>query len=345
MTLHRGILPALLLFSATAGAAEPAPSAFLPDFKFERSTFTVVSENDKYFAGTDRHYTNGFKLVWLGETDLNRSQKFVQLAARFIPWMDPEHVDWHYKVGSALGQNSYTPVDTDTAALIPNDRPYASWLYGSILLHAQRDNQLRLVELSVGVVGPSAQGEFTQNKWHDVIGAAHANGWRNQLRDEPGLQLSWERRYRSWQWLTGPGFVPDVDVVLRHRVTLGNIATHLAGGAVVRIGWRSPADFGPDLIRPGGGNIANTGEVNRFGGYFYASAETRLIARDIFLDGNTWKDSHSVDKRPVVADLNLGFVLHWPRFQIAYTQNYRTKEFYGQLRRDVFGSIGVSFSK
>jgi hypothetical protein len=317
----------------------------LPEYKFRRTTLSVITENDKYFAGTDRHYTNGFKLVWLGETDLNQSKKFVRLAARLVPWMDPERVDWRYKVGSVLGQNSYTPGDTDTPALIPDDRPYAGWLYGSILLHAQRDNQLRLVELSLGVVGPSALGEWTQNKWHDVIDVPHANGWANQLRDEPGLQLSWERRYRQWQWVTGPGLVPDVDVVLRHRVTFGNVAIHGAAGAVLRVGWGAPADFGPDLIRPGGGNIANDGGPVRFGGYVYASAETRLVVRDIFLDGNTWKDSHSVNRRPLVADLNLGFVLHWPRFQFAYTQNYRTKEFYGQLRRDVFGSIGFSFSK
>ena len=109
----------LLLPAITAVAAD---EAFLPEFKFRHSTLSVVSENDKYFAGTDRHYTNGFKLVWLGETDLNQSKKFVRRAAALIPWMDPEHVAWRYKVGSALGHNIYTPKDTDTAAFIPIDR-------------------------------------------------------------------------------------------------------------------------------------------------------------------------------------------------------------------------------
>jgi hypothetical protein len=334
-----------ILFLLLSGAANMSADDFLPAFRFRHSTLSVVSENDKYFAGTDRHYTNGFKLTWLGETDLNQSKKFVKAAAGLIPWMDPEHVDWHYKVGSALGQNIYTPVDTDTATLLPNDRPYAGWLYGSILLHAQLNDQLRLVELSVGVIGPSALGRQSQNAWHDVIDVRHANGWANQLHDEPGLQLSWERRYRTWQWTEKSGSRLGVDLMLRHRVTLGNVATHAAGGAVMRFGWHLPADFGADLIRPGGGGIANDGTPSRFSVYTYASGEVRAVARDIFLDGNTWRSSHSVDKRPVVADLNLGFVLHWPRFQIAYTQNYRTKEFYGQPHRDVFGSVGFSFSR
>jgi lipid A 3-O-deacylase len=318
--------------------------AFLPDFIVRQSAFTVTSENDKYFAGTDQHYTNGFKLSWLGETDLNESAEFVQLATRILPWMDPENNDWHYKVGFALGHNIYTPTDIDTPALIPTDRPYAGWLYGSILLQAQLKNQLRLIEISLGVVGPSALGETVQNKWHDFIDVDRAQGWANQLHNEPGILVSWERRYRTWKFSANRGASPlGCDLIVRHRVTLGNVATHLAGGVVVRIGWRLPPDFGADLIRPAGGNAANADLPRRFSAHVFASGETRAVARDIFLDGNTWKYSHRVDKRPVVADLSLGLVLSWPKFQITYTQNYRTKEFYGQPKRDVFGSIGFTF--
>lgn len=343
--MHRIRLLPCLIVAAGSVLAGSESAAVLPEFRIRHSTFTLVSENDKYFAGTDRHYTNGIKLTWLGETDLNQSRKFVQLAAKIIPWMDPEHVDWRYKVGFALGHNIYTPVDTDTPTLLPDDRPYAGWLYGSILLHAQLKNQLRLVELSLGVVGPSAAGEEVQTAWHKVIDVPPAQGWASQLHNEPGFQLSWERRYRTWQWTKSTGSKPGVDLILRHRVTLGNISSHLAGGAVVRVGWRLPADFGADLIRPGGGNTANDGGPQRFSAYVYASGEVRAVAHDIFLDGNTWGSSHSVDKRPFVADLNLGLVLFWPGFRLAYTQNYRTKEFYGQQRRDVFGSVGFSITR
>lgn len=330
-----------LLLAGPLLATSDAPR---PELRIKHSTLSVVSENDKYFAGTDRHYTNGLKFTWLGETDLNQSEQFVQNVARLIPWMNA-HRDWRYKVGFALGHNTYTPVDTDTTALQSHDRPYAGWLYGSILLHAQHDDQLRLVELSLGMVGPSAHGRSFQNAWHDVIDVPHAEGWAHQLHDEPGLQFAWERRYRTWQRIQAAGSPLGLDLVLRHRVTLGNVATHLAGGASVRVGWRLPADFGADLIRPGGGNMPNNGAPPRFSAYTYASGEVRAVARDLFLDGNTWRSSHAVDKRPVVADFSLGFVLSWPGFQFAYTQNYRTKDFYGQRRRDVFGSIGFSFSR
>ena len=128
----------------------------------------------------------------------------------------------------------------------------------------------------------------------------------------------------------------------RYGLALGNIRTHAAGGINIRIGWRLPEDFGADLIRPAGGDESPAKHTSV---YFFASGEARAVARNIFLDGNTWRDSHSVDKRPIVADLSLGLVFQWPSFHFAYTQDYRTKEFYGQPRRDVFGSIGFSFSR
>lgn len=338
-------LATVLLACLPALAAGDETRDWLPFLRLRQQSFSFVTENDKYFAGTDRHYTNGLKLIWIGETSLNESKGFVGLVGRHLPWLEPEHKDWHYKVGFALGQNIYTPGDIETTALVADDRPYAAWLYGSILLHAQLEDQLRLVEVSAGVVGPSALGRQAQNGWHDVIQVPHALGWANQLHDEPGLQLSWERRYRTWQW-TSPAFAPlGVDFVARHRVTLGNVHTALAGGGLVRVGWRLPADFGPDLIRPGGGGAVNSSSAQRgFSAYLFASGEARLIAHDIFLDGNTWTDSHSVRKRPIMADMSVGLVLSWPRFQVAYTQNYRTREFYGQGIRDVFGSIGMTWT-
>ena len=179
-----------------------------------------------------------------------------------------------------------------------------------------------------------------------MIKVERANGWTNQLNDEPGLILSWERRYRVGK-MTLPFLGLESDLIGRGGISLGNVRTNIAGGFAVRIGWRLPADFGADLIRPAGGSLIAT---RRFSAYIFGSGETRAVARDIFLDGNTWRDSQSVDRRPIVADLNIGVVLRTPfsgprlkGLQFTYTQNYRTKDFYGQLQPDVFGSLGLTF--
>ena len=353
MRSHRLFFCLVLLVPRYAVADEPALVEVRPLPKwsdlFRTSAISFVTENDKYFAGTDRHYTNGLKLSFLGETRLDESPALVQKIAEYVPTLNSQTAkEQTYKVGVSLGQNIYTPTNTDTTAPLPHDRPYAGWLYGALTFQAQSDDArlLRVVELTLGIIGPSALGRQAQNDVHSILGLAHANGWANQLHNEPGLILSWERRYRVGKiQLLLPGL--ESDLIGRGGVSLGNIRTNAATGFSVRLGWRLPGDFGSDLIRPAGGSLVSD---HRFSVYFFGNSEVRAVVRDIFLDGNSWRDSLSVDKRPIVADLNIGLVLRVPLagprlkgLQFAYTQNYRTKEYYGQLQRDVFGSIGISF--
>lgn len=343
----------VLLVPCYAVADEPAPVVVrhLPEWAdlFRTSAISFVSENDKYFAGTDRHYTNGLKISFLGETRLDESPALVQKIAEYVPTLNSQTAkEQTYKVGVSLGQNIYTPTNTDTTAPLPNDRPYAGWLYGALTFQAQSDDArlLRVVELTLGIVGPSALGRQAQNDVHNILGLDHANGWANQLHNEPGLLLTWERRYNVGKVVL-PLFGLESDLIGRGGISLGNIRTNVATGFAIRLGWRLPADFGADLIRPAGGSFVS---AHRFSIYFFGNSEVRAVARDIFLDGNSWRASLSVDKRPIVADLNIGLVVRVPLagrrlkgLQVAYTQNYRTKEFYGQLHRDVFGSVGISF--
>ena len=316
---------------------------------FRSGDVTLYTENDKYFAGTDQHYTNGFKLSFLGDTNLQDSPAFVQAVARFIPTL-PEKTaaQQNYRAGVSIGQNIYTPTEIHTPTPDPADRPYAAWLYGALTFQAkdpQRD-LLRIVEFDFGVVGPSAIGEEIQNGVHSLLHIPHAQGWAHQLHDEPGFVLAWERRHGLLR-LNSVGERFGADLLGHYGLSLGNVDISARVGLMARLGLRLPRDFGPDLIRAGGGDTAPASHASL---YFYGSAEGRLVGRDIFLDGNTWQDSLSVHKRPVVADLNIGLVLRLPLsgphlkgLQVAYTQNYRTKEFYGQLQRDVFGSLGCSF--
>ena len=311
------------------------------------SSLTV--ENDKFFAGTDRHYTQGLKFVWTGDEEVD-PDSFADSVAKKLPGLDKEKV-LAAQHTYAFGQNLYTPSNTTVATPLPNDRPYAGWLYGSIGYHLLdfegSSNNSHSIELDFGVVGPAALGEQTQNGWHDIIGVSHANGWSNQLRNEPALDLAYEWRHR---WT--PGVTADdvrwFDVVPHWGFVVGNVNTYANTGLAVRLGWRLPRDFGPDLIRNISGDVS-TRDVRHLGGYFFASSDVRAVGRNIFLDGNTFGSSPSVDKRPLVADLNVGLALRIPArlgkikaMQLIYAQNYRTKEFYGQAMRDVFGSVSIA---
>ena len=79
-----------------------------------------------------------------------------------------------------------------------------------------------------------------------------------------------------------------------------------------------------------------------FGLTFFLGVDGRAIARDIFLDGNTWHDSHNVDKKNFVADISFGMSVVYRTVKVTYTHVYRTEEFIGQDDGQVFGSLMVA---
>ena len=76
--------------------------------------------------------------------------------------------------------------------------------------------------------------------------------------------------------------------------------------------------------------------------YFYAGVDGRYVANNIFLDGNTNKDSHSVERRKWVGDAQIGFVANTRSFRLAYSYVVRSREFEGQSEHNRFGSLTLS---
>lgn len=152
---------------------------------------TAVYENDMIGGGTDAHYTSGVRLTYF---DLGA--KFPQIChniAELVPTFDINETSSAYY---SLGQNLYTPDDIQSAVPDPKDRPWAAFLYGSIGMASLNHNYIDELEATIGVVGPAALGEQTQRSVHKYItGSPLPQGWDNQLKNEPGLILSWQRRW------------------------------------------------------------------------------------------------------------------------------------------------------
>lgn len=317
------------------GAAQTGAAA-------DGDTYSVQWENDR-IANTDRHYTNGFRLSWVSDEKSSDPEWVRELLDRVYPFAALKSG----RVGAAFGQSIYTPEDTAATALVRNDRPYAGWLYGGISVHAETSktldrmslDTLDTVELDFGIVGPYALGRQVQNGVHELINVAKSNGWGNQLDNEPGLMLIGERR-----WRTAPLEVQGLqfDAIPHLGGSIGNVMTFAAAGAMVRFGQALDVDFGPPLIRPALSGLAAVDNRNDFAWYLFAGAQGRAVARDIFLDGNTFSSSHSVDKKTFVADFQAGAAVIYRGARLAITQVYRTREFDGQPQVDRFGAISLS---
>ena len=312
-------------------------------FTAAAGTWTVNVENDR-IANTDRHYTNGVRLGWVSDAEDGSD---IPMLRDTLQLLYPLAYVRNGRLGLELGHNIYTPGDTEQRTLIQNDRPYAGWLYLSASLNAETEQgfgdhykeTLDTMALEVGVVGPSALGRQVQNEYHKLINVATSKGWDNQLKDEPGINLTGVRKWRHRAYKSS-GF--EVDAIPHLGATLGNVYTHANGGATVRFGQQLDIDYGPPLIRPNASGFGAINPADGFAWYLFAGVDGRAVARNIFLDGNTFRDSHSVDKKTLVGDFYAGVALIYGSARIAFTHVMRSREFDQQSESDRFGAISLS---
>jgi hypothetical protein len=326
----------------------------------------VHFEND-LFAKTDGQYTNGIKLTAVSP-DLtskfeNRSelprfaQKVMNKVLPFVPFIDEPQAARTFAF--SLGQNMYTPDDIEPTALIRDDRPYAGWLYGALTFQTRTRRRQDTFDLQLGIVGPASFGEQTQDFVHRLRGIDRPQGWAHQIRNEPGIVLAYERASRTRD-LFGGGRGIEADLVTRYGVTLGNVATYLGAGVQLRLGTSLPDEYGYAPIRPGNvtqigdlpisgtPNLTASGSIARarkqLSLHAFIGVDARAVARDIFLDGNTYRDSHSVEREPLIADVFFGLSLRYRDFSVVLARVVRSREFQGQDKKHQFGSISLGFA-
>ncbi len=326
-----------LMFSLSAMAAETNPW-----------THTFYFEND-IFAGTDSNYTNGVKYSLISP-DLSPHAPDGKLPRRILGYIHKVRFigkstpEFTHKIEFSFGQNMYTPQDIASYDLIEDDRPYAGWLYVSTSYHRKSSSErafdfMDTVELQLGIVGPGSYAEETQKLVHQLKDVQRPNGWDHQLKNEPGIAIVFERKWLFHQW-SRQGF--GSRMITHTGGALGNVYTYLNGGGEFRLGWNIPRDFGVSIIRPAGSTRLSIGK--EFSIYGFTAANGKLVLRDIFLDGNTFTDSHRLDKKTFVADIAGGVAINFKRMIFSWTQVLRSREFQEQEDTHSFGAVSLSFS-
>jgi hypothetical protein len=337
LKLWLGGAAALAALAPAAARAQDANAA-------DKGVFSLAVENDSLSSGADRNYTSGIKLAYVSQ--LEEVPDWLSGArglTRTFSGSDPDF--W----GVALGQSIFTPEDITANPAPADQHPYAGWLYLQIMVGAEEDRAdgrepryLDTYELELGIVGPSAMGEEAQRGIHEWLGAPDPQGWDSQLNDEVAFALSFDRRWRPpWaQFSTDVGGL-EFDLTPNAGVTLGTLRTEARLGVAARIGWRLDNDYGPPRVRP---SLAG---IEHFSGgalswQIFAGVQGRAVARNLFLDGNTFEDSASVERNPYVGDFQTGFAISAGDWRLAYTYVWRTEEFETQPTRQDFGALAIS---
>lgn len=316
------LIPLLLvcLTLAFASPALAAPPEEQPPPSGNGTQIQLYVEND-VLAGTDRYYTNGFK-IGVGQQLQALARLLEPASNRILGWLTD--VGPNSEAGLFIGQNLYTPGNIRKAEAQPSDRPWAAWLYLGAVAQRIEDNRLDTVELDLGMVGPAALGKQVQSTWHGFIGAPQPKGWANQIPNEPAFLIAYLHKQR---------FGDDhLQVVPHAGITLGTVMTLARVGGIVRAGEHMTG-FGPDTIEPGGAMLQGSIKADKgtgatgFGWYVFLGGDYRLVARNIFLDGTLFRDSPRVDRRNTVYDLTAGFALRYGRLNFSLTQVRRSEEF------------------
>jgi hypothetical protein len=314
-------------------------------------TLTIYWENDTFAAGTDRDYTNGFKITWSTPFSIDKTESYLPDWGYYfinkLPFVND--LETSRAVSVSIGQNIYTPEDRSQAALIEEDRPYAGYLYYATGFHSRTNNRKNSWEFQLGIVGPLSFAEKTQIWTHDLLGSRRSEGWGNQLNNEIALEAIYESQWLFFNSGKSRGY--DYDLIPHMGFRMGNVTTYINAGAELRFGLNLPGNFGSCPIRAGcatNSSFSGTPHSNRGTGFtgwhLFFAVDGRAVLHDIFLDGNTFEDSHSVKREVWVADLMTGIAFDFGNVRTTYSYVFRTKQFEAGEDKQIFGSLNLSWT-
>jgi hypothetical protein len=282
--------------------------------------FQLYIENDMW-SGTDRYYTNGIKFGF--GTDAGTLADLLNAPSQSV-LRRLTSGEGCVQLGVVFGQNMYTPRHITIAAPQSADRPWAAWLYVGGVAQRVEEKKLQTVEIDLGMVGPAALGRQVQTEWHELIGVDQPRGWANQIPNQPGVLVAYveKRKFGSRHF----------EIVPHYGASVGNVMTLARAGGIVRAG-ENMTGFGPDTIEPGGAMLQATRVQSGEGGksgiewYVFAGVDVRAVAYNIFLDGPWFRESPSVERRPLVHDWTAGLSARVSTVRLSVTRVHRSEEF------------------
>lgn len=321
----------------------------------------MIQLDNDLFAGSDRDYTNGFRIAMGGPSGLEPNYGGIREWLRklsgdesgysifdHLSHFEDEKPD--YSWGFSLTQLMYTPDNPVPPTPPLGERPYAAWLGAEFSMQVRDENSLSTVALALGVTGQWALGEEVQDiVHHDISKSPYFNGWKSQLPEEVtiSLILDHKRRIQFFDKLKYGCW--GIDGYYEFGGSLGTLRTEAYIGTLVRAGWNLPGSYVVPRIQfasYGNQYFKGADQNNDFRAYVMAGARASLVAHDATLDGSLFQDwRYSVGSKPFVGEFILGCGVGICCFDLIYSRVIRSDEFKGQLTNQEYGSVQLVWQK
>jgi len=269
--------------------------------KNNQSWASFTWDND-VVVGEDGAYTNGlYASVYNIYPDSKKREldnawyfEIQRLMLRNSP--NEKYVELHN-----FGQLMITPIDINKRLPDVSDGLYAGVLFwqGSLLM--ADDEHADIASLLLGVVGPLSVAEQTQKMVHDITGSTEPQGWDTQLENELVFTFT---RGRYWRLPVTQLETQEMDWVGGLELDIGTFGTALDGSLYIRLGEGLAGSYATfSLVSHRQSNpMAFPSSY-----YFYAGVSTGYSFYNVIFDGNTYRDSRSLERDRFTNIATFGF--------------------------------------
>lgn len=321
--------------------------------KSKEGTISLYFDND-IFAGTDANYTNGTRISWNSDSytysELSEFHKFLSKGTLLYDYLSNFSLEAppidsssaQYQYGFALTQLMFTP-ESRASIPPPGQRPYAGVLGVGSSIHRVTDSTINSLEISVGMIGPSAHAETVQDFVHDLRGIEKFDGWDNQIPDEFLINFDFSHKKRYLHTFDNITF----EAVSEKNLSLGTYLTEASYGWNFRLGYNLTNSFYDPRLTTTSNYIwwDEEKESAEWSAYITSGVKVSYVAHNVTLDGPVFKSFDTgVEKENLVGEIYAGFGLRYKNFTFSYIHTLRSAEFKSQDQRHDFGTLGISYT-
>jgi lipid A 3-O-deacylase len=244
----------------------------------------------------------------------------------------------------------YTPRDIEDSAYQPNDYAFSAGLYiiHSLYSYDPVKKFSFQTEIKLGVMGPAALGEQSQELIHRVMGYETPNGWKNQLNTDVLFNVNFtaEKQFLSlgqFAELTGGS-----------KISAGTLVNAVSVYPLIRIGWMNPY-FDGYISQYAGPGHAGSSRIRKFQFYLFAKPSINWVLTNAMLEGGFFSDhSRKVDGKLIqyqtyhsiehlVYQADFGAVLNNEHFSISFDQNISSMLIKNTYSHE-YGNVSIYFT-
>ena len=288
-------------------------------------------ENDGTFAkpndSSDRHYTNGNRIDFSWKSNEASLKEF---ALKFPGREDLSVDDVNCNKGIFIGQHIQTPDHIAHPELRSYpEMHYAGWLYGGFFLQFADVKSMDHLEVSLGVIGPSARADESQDFIHAMRGLERPVDWETQMSDRFAGNMNWLHRFRIGdRHYFADGNPVYFDLTGETSMAVGTVHRNVSAGFILRTGTNLPANFGPSSIAQPR--------------YYLPEKHNKCIMAFLRCAGYIVEHNeflNDLDKETLRGEIQGGIAIIYNSLEFNYSQVYMSRQYENQEASDSFGSF------